>query len=271
MKFTLKFVVGSLLLFVSLGLIVAALNSGWFGKERVLADAENSVLIGSVDAERHDKKKVKPKTLSEALKIPDSEVVNIGGIDRPKRDIGKKEVLSKLPKNPLPSAGKVPTLKGDENDQVTGLFQELKSRDGPREARSAAFLPEDFDKERYFEDPKTYLEKIRPGRVFKPAIPAEDVIPIAASSPRFTSLLQGESAILRVKASPSYPVTFYTPDSGEFSNRLKTISVAADENGIAETKFTAVSGTRGVIDILAASPLHSGQARFAVKVVLPNK
>ena len=76
--------------------------------------------------------------------------------------------------------------------------------------------------------------------------------------------------VLKVNAEAGLPVTFYTPDGGEFDNRLKTVTVAANDEGVAETIYSAVTGTAGIVDILAASPAHSGQVRFAVKVELPD-
>ena len=58
---------------------------------------------------------------------------------------------------------------------------------------------------------------------------------------------------------------------GGFSNRLTTITVKADENGIAGATFTASGGTRGEIDIRAASPVHSDVARWLIEVVKPQK
>ena len=84
-------------------------------------------------------------------------------------------------------------------------------------------------------------------------------------------MIQGESVFLRVIAEPKMPVTFLSPRFGEFENRLRTITVAADEQGLASAKFTATSGTHGIVDITAASPTSSGEVSFRLRVVLPNK
>ena len=78
-----------------------------------------------------------------------------------------------------------------------------------------------------------------------------------------------EKVLLEAKAEPGAPVTFYTPQVVEFSNRLTTQSVEAAEDGIARATFTATAGTQGLVDILAASPLNSGQLRYRVRVSLP--
>lgn len=135
---------------------------------------------------------------------------------------------------------------------------------------SALFEPEPFDREAYEQDPESWLNEIRPGRVFQPAQPGEDVVLIAGRSPVFQQVLQGERVNLEVEIEPGAPVTFYTPQVGEFPNRLTTHSVAADDQGIARTTYLAGPGTLGVIDIMAASPVHSGQVRFKVRVSLPD-
>ena len=66
------------------------------------------------------------------------------------------------------------------------------------------------------------------------------------------------------------PVTFYTPHVGHFDNLLTTYSVAADDEGIATATYMAGPGSLGIVDILAASPVHSGQLQFRVKVELPD-
>jgi hypothetical protein len=85
------------------------------------------------------------------------------------------------------------------------------------------------------------------------------------------SVLQGEKVVLRVMAEPGAPVTFYSGRLGQFPNQLATVTIAADKEGVAQTEFLASAGTRDEIDIVAASPLHSGQVRFLVQVTLPDK
>jgi hypothetical protein len=100
--------------------------------------------------------------------------------------------------------------------------------------------------------------------------PGDGVVQIAGRSPVFQQVLQGERVNLEVQVEPGAPVTFYTPQVGEFPNRLTTHSVAADNRGIARTSYLAGAGTLGIIDILAASPVHAGQVRFKVRVSLPE-
>ena len=255
------------------GALVFALSRGWFaGDEFVGQRHELGPGSNNESSESAPSTKPKPvsKSLADSLGLSENELTEVGGVARPIRDLVEPTPVAKTVKSPLASAGMLPRLKGDENPQVAGVFQELRSANAPPEARSSMFLPEKFDKERYFDNPGEYVNKIRPGRAFAPSNPGPDVVPLAAVSSRLTTVLQDEKAILRVRAAEGYPVTFYTPDGGEFGNRLKTVTVVANKDGIAEAAYTAVSGTAGIIDVVAASPLHSGQVTFSVKVVTPD-
>jgi len=46
--------------------------------------------------------------------------------------------------------------------------------------------------------------------------------------------------------------------------------VKADDRGVATVRFISSGGTINNVNILAASPLNSGQAKFVVNVVLPR-
>ena len=131
---------------------------------------------------------------------------------------------------------------------------------------------EPFDRAAYEASPNEYLNKIRPARVFDPAQPGQDVTPLEQISPGLQSVLQGEQVVLKVKATPGSPVAFYTPQVGWFTeNLLTSVTVKADETGIARVTFKAGPGSIGLVDVLAASPVHSRQLQFRIKVDLPRK
>ncbi len=215
--------------------------------------------------------------LANLLKIGNEDLVEIGHITRPKRDLvfdAPNSVPRKPNKSVLPNPGRAPFLKGNENSQVAGLMAELTNQDKDeqdemRVAKSAFFLPEPFDQEKYDADPKVYLDQIRPGRVFQSAQPGPDVKRLTAISEPFISLLQGDAVQLKIKADPGSPVAFHTQEIGTFENQLKTITVAADEDGVASAKFTLGRGTSGLVNVLAASPVHSDQVKFTFRVSLP--
>jgi hypothetical protein len=67
------------------------------------------------------------------------------------------------------------------------------------------------------------------------------------------------------------PVTFYAPRLGLFANKLTTITVQADEEGIAMATYTATPGAQGDVMVLAASPMNSDQAHFSIGITVPAK
>ncbi len=223
------------------------------------------------------------KALADALGVPVEEIVTVGGVDRPRRDIESSasdssdntsddpaDAPSVASVAPFARIGVAPRLRGDENAEVAGLMAELNSPEGARSAKSTLFAPEEFDVPSYRANPAEYLTRIRPARVFYPAQPGPEVKPIATESRSFQQVLQGEKVILRVKADPGMPVVFYTPQVGQFDNLLSSYTVAAGEDGIATATWLATTGSYGLNDILAASPVHSGQLQFRVKVELPD-
>ena len=213
------------------------------------------------------------RPLSEAIGAKESDMVVVGDVKRPKRDIDFDKATSKnpdLPASLFPNPGSAPALKGDENEQVAGLIKEIQGGNRKPEAVSTYTLAKDFDLKTYQKDPQAYVKKIRPGRVYEPAQPKEGVTRIDSESPYYRKILQGESVIFRAKVNPGAPVTFYTPAVGEFQNRLTTQTVVADENGIAKATYKAGPGTLGVTDVMAASPVHSGQLRYVLNIALPK-
>ena len=251
-----------------LSLVVLASN-GFFNSQR------QAKKIAPAEVDQPDiARVVEPPSLPDALGVSGSDMVEVGGVLRPKKSVSFDDspVAVASSKSVLPHPGNAPAIDRSANAEVAGLIDELSAENGgPSEVRSALFPPEPFDQAEYDRDPKAWLTKIRPGRAFQTAQPGPEVRPIVADSPAFSNVLQGEQVTLRAKVKSGTPVTFYTSQLGEFGNRLTTRSVAADENGIATATYTATPGTQGVVNILAASPVNSGQLRFQVRVSLPTE
>jgi hypothetical protein len=173
-----------------------------------------------------------------------------------------------------PSASSAPAkpLSGvfdyDENEAISNLAHDINSWQLP-ESQTSLFSPEPFDIETYRADPEAYLRQVRPGRIFQTAQPGVGVKRLAARSRGLHRLVRGETTLLEVMAEPGMPVTFHTQQVGEFDNRLSTISVKADESGVARVHFKATS-TSGLVNVVAASPVHSEQVEFAVRVSAPE-
>ena len=154
---------------------------------------------------------------------------------------------------------------------MQGLVNEISGETPVKEAMSAYFRPEPFDRAAYEADPEAYLQKIRPGRAYSPAEPGPEVTPLESMSPGFKRILQGEQVVLRVKAEPGVPVTFYSPDVGHFlGNQLTTYTVAANDEGVATATYKTGPGSLGLTDVVVASPVHSGQIQYRIMVDLPE-
>lgn len=169
----------------------------------------------------------------------------------------------------LAVVGKTAPVKFDDNEMVASLAS--AARDSNHHERfSAMALPEAYDENKYKANRAQYLKTIEPGRVWQSAQPKKGVFQIGTESAPDFEVAQGEPAVLKVVAAPGAPVTFTSFDGGAFSNKLSSITVEADDKGIAIATFIGTPGTFNEVNILAASPMTSGQAKFLVNVVIPR-
>ena len=160
-------------------------------------------------------------------------------------------------------------IAADANPMVSSVAEALTSGKYP-ERLSAMTVPKEFDSKGYVANPQRYLDTVEPGRVWQAAQPAKGVPACRAISAEYVEALQGEPIVLKVQAAPNAPVTFTSFDLGAFSNQLISITVAANEKGVAMATYTGTPGTYNENSILAASPAASGQVRFSVYVVIPK-
>jgi hypothetical protein len=167
------------------------------------------------------------------------------------------------------SYGKLPTVKGDANEDVKSVVETIKSGKNP-ERVSVLMPPKKFDPAAYQRDPQGYLQTVEPGRVFQPKQPGKGVKRIKRASPQFVRIKQNTSTRLCVQALPGAPVSWTSFDCGKFANQLTSITVQADERGLAETEFFGTPGTIEDVHILCASPMTSGQIRYTVHVERPG-
>jgi hypothetical protein len=135
---------------------------------------------------------------------------------------------------------------------------------------SARFAPPAFDAKAYQDDPQyveAYLSEPAPGRVFQTSQPGPGVPILRPVGGRFHMVVQGEEAVLKVRAPAGSPVTFTSFDAGIFQqSKLPTITVPADKAGIAKATFLATPGVINDCNILAGGPLATGQVKFVVNV-----
>lgn len=207
------------------------------------------------------------------------QIVEIGGVRRPRSDIydpskglRKNQAADRAAQDAARAEsarryGSSPKLNPDTNIQVAAAYEALKNGDHEeRVVHTAPLMP--FDEGSYRADPASYLGKAEPGRVWQSAQPASDVPVLQAISSTYQRARQGEAVRLKVKTAAKAPVTFTAFDLGAFENQLPSITVAANDAGEAEVAFTGTPGTHNMVNILAASPLASGNQRFRVKVVV---
>lgn len=129
--------------------------------------------------------------------------------------------------------------------------------------------PTPFDREMYLANPTAYLDLAAPERATEPAQPAADVPLLTAVGAQYVAVPPKGSVVLRARTEPGMPVTFSSSGLGSFESGVPTITVAADETGIASARFTATPGTVGACPILAASPVRGGTVRYLVTVIDP--
>ena len=166
-----------------------------------------------------------------------------------------------------PDPGRSPVVNANANPNTRYLAQHIDDPEHP-EVRSVMFQPEPFDRASYEADPQAYLDRFEPGRIWQ-ASDSEAAPHVKRVGSFYRRLLQGESTRLQARTEPGMPVTFYSGQLGQFANELSAVTVQADDQGVAETTYTATGGTHGEIVILASSPVAQGQTRFVVKVDLP--
>lgn len=206
----------------------------------------------------------------------DSEYVVIGGVRRKRSDVerekraietrGEKEAREL---RQLTGMGVTQPVAPDANLQVKSVDEGLANYQKFPERLTPLITPKAFDQAAFDANPEVYLQTIEPGRVFQNAQPGPGVPRVNRLSPYRQIALQGDWVELSIRAQPGAPVTFTSFDLGQFENELASITVQADSNGVAKTRFVGSSGTINDVNILAGSPTSSGQVRFVVHIDLP--
>ncbi len=196
--------------------------------------------------------------------------VKHGGVIRPKKDVfGPKDRKRRPPREPI-NVGLTPVVNRNANANTKSL---AKTEDNPELAKNRSMLqvPEPFDREAYLKNPQAYIDEVVAGRIWQPAKPSKKTATIQRVGKYRHQLVQGETVTLRVNVESGMPVHFASERLGQFENQLPTITVRADKNGRATTRFTASGGTRDFIDLVASSPVHSGYARWLIEISQPKK
>lgn len=101
------------------------------------------------------------------------------------------------------------------------------------------------------------------------AAPGPNVPILRPIGPTSWLIRQDETIRLQARVPPKAPCSFSSFDAGLFTNHLTSMTVSANDQGIAFADFTPGPGVMAGIVIQAASPLASGQIQFRIEV-LPN-
>ena len=229
---------------------MAGFNNRWWGfLDRTIAKSE-------------------PENGEREEEIPDG-FVKHGGVIRPKTDVFGRENRKRGPSKEPYHPGLTPVV----NRNTNGNTKSLSKTEGSKELaknRSMMQVPEPFDLEEYQKDPHKYINDVVAGRVWQPMKPSPNTPSIQRVGRYRHRVIQGESVILEVQATPGMPVHFASERLGQFENQLPTITIKADENGLATTTFKLSSGTRDYVDLVASSPVHSGYARWLIEIGQPR-
>ena len=198
----------------------------------------------------------------------DPEHVIVGGVRRKASDVRpvKQTRPHEQPADTF-DPGRTEPVPPDTNPQVASVMKALRDKEHP-ERLSTIIQPEAFNAAAFAQDPQAYLDIVEPGRVYQTAQPGPGVAVLKALTARRLEINQGESVKLKVRAAAQAPVTFTSFDLGAFQNQLNSITVQADSQGLAEAEFFGSPGTFSDVNILAGSPVTTGQVKFVVNVVV---
>ncbi|MEM9347928.1 MAG: hypothetical protein AAGB26_15070 [Planctomycetota bacterium] len=221
---------------------------------------------------------VSPRT--DGVLEPGSGDVIAGGVERPATDLSQK--VSEADGDRRASGeeaddgwsyGQTPAVSPDANEQVASVYEVIENRERDphtyAKAVSSLAAADMFDAVKFEKDVDyraSYLNTPQPSRVFQVAQPGPGVPKLRRMTPVYQEVVQGEETQLKVRAVPGAPVTFSSFDLGRFENELTTITVEADATGVAEVAFWGPLGKVDDVNILAASPVTSGQEKLIVHV-----
>jgi len=206
---------------------------------------------------------------------PADGAANIGGVRRPDADLPvadqdrDKADAEESKDSSDRGYGSSPLIDPDANPQVAAVVKASQEGNRP-ELLSPAIPAKPFDLVAYQKNPQAWLDSPEPGRVFQPAQPSPETPVLRRRSDYRLPVVQGETVRLAVHAAAGVPVAFTAFDLGVFPNQLTAITVVAGDDGVASTEFLATPGTINDVNILAASPMASGQVKFVVNVSLPE-
>jgi len=157
-----------------------------------------------------------------------------------------------------PVSGMTPQQRAAQEARDTGRYPE----------RLSSNIIKPFDRAAWESDPDSYLNTSEPGRVFATAEPSHEIMAIQRIGDVGRELKRGQDVELAVRVPPGAPVSFNSFDMGSFAGSNRTsITVRADDEGVARVRFSVSPGVASNCRILAGSPFASGQVAFDVDVI----
>jgi hypothetical protein len=180
-----------------------------------------------------------------------------------------KSITRHLKERPAPDLGfgQARPVKGDSSLQAASVLEALRTGAHPERLSLLHPPQQPFDRAAFEADPAAYLNVVQPGRVFQTKQPGKAVPALTVVGSACQHVTQGGSVALTVKGAPNAPVTFTSTDMGAFAeNKLNSVSVRADDAGVAKVTFVAAPGALNDVNIMAGSPMASGQALFKVDI-----
>lgn len=153
----------------------------------------------------------------------------------------------------------------EANPQAASVAEALRTKRHP-ERLSPLVKPKSFDPVAYAHDKTPYLSVTEPGRVFDTKAPATDVPVLTPVGATAAACESGGTVRLAVQAIANSPVSWLSTDLGSFENQLVSMTNEAGADGVAVALFTATAGVAGRVQVLAGSPVCSGQVRFIIDV-----
>lgn len=159
----------------------------------------------------------------------------------------------------------VAVVPADYAAQRASIVEAVRTGTHP-ERLSLLIAPAPFDVAAYLRDPAAYLNVIEPGRVLQSADPAPGVPPLEVVGPDLVTIAELGTATLTVRTVPRGPASFASLDMGAFANGQSAITVQADDQGIAQTTYTATRGTIAQSRISVSSPVASGTRGYRIEI-----
>ena len=124
-----------------------------------------------------------------------------------------------------------------------------------------------FNRAAYLADPAGYLGQIAGSRIYDVANPAAGLDALAPVGPSGFSVATNTEATLAARTEPGMPVTFTSFGLGQFpASGMQTVTVAADDQGIARAQFLVNPGTVGSCLITAGSPVVSSTIQYLISI-----